>query len=1083
MFLLLFVSLFFPAFAKAAPPVLSPIGNKSVNEGSKLTITLSATDADGDALTYSASNLPSGATFTASSKQFSWTPSYTQAGTYPGVRFQVSDGTEIDYEDITITVNDIDTTPSFDRYLSGNHFAFVGELFQLKAKAYELDGDEFTYTDPSSGSLPPNATFDPNTRIFSWTPSTSDLNKNYVVTFKVCENNHPTQCSTNNITLYAMNKSSDTVDLSGYLPPVGSQIGNSCVAWGVGYYAKTFQEGKEKGWDLTDPAHQCSPTFIYGQRGMSSGMYFSDAFDILKSEGCATMDVLPNSGAAGTVVPTYDQYVNAMPMRAQSSEIIYGKSQSEFIEKIKNHLRTGDIVITGSTTFSDYYNANGENDVYYGPSNSSTSVGSHALDIVGFDDNRSYKDPQGITHTGAFKAVNSWGKTWSGDGFVWLSYHFLASYGYAYKMVDRIGYQPEIIGKVSVYHPKANSELSLLVYPALGMDDKWITYFKDGQSSTGINFAIDLTDYKNYFPLSPTNKLYFRIADYVALNTGQIKSFSVSYGGNTYSAAGLPVDIPDNDPSGVKVYIDNSQLNIPPTQPTSVIITPSSPKTTDNLTCTASGSTDADNDPITYKYTWKKNDVIQDNVNSATVSNTLTAKNEIWKCVATPNDTKQDGPSAEAQTIIQNSLPVFADIPAQQVSEGSLLAFTVSATDADNDPLVYSAVNLPAGATFDPTTKTFSWIPDFSQAGAYNIQIKANDGTAESVKDVAITVQNTNRKPALDAIPDQTVGTGENFSFQVSATDPDGDPLTFSAANLPEGATFNPTTKTFSWTPSETQVGEYPISFSVSDGTLSDIKTVKITVIIREDSSIVIISPQDGQTLTGLIILEAQLTEGVSASGIQFQLDGVSIGSEITASPYKMNYNTTQKPNGNHKIRAILRKTDGTMSYSSSINVVFSNEKIPPVILSSSPAGTVPFGTKCVVLSVTTNEEVNCRYSTSANTSYETMTQNFTKLPVVNSQYKNEVQVCGLEDAKTYKYYVKCQDISLNITPEDYFLVFTVGKAMDINKDNLLNEIDLNLLKADFLKFTGDLADARSDINGDGQVTIKDVGILMSEWR
>ena len=54
------------------PPTLDPIGNKSVNEGSLLEFTISATDPDtGDTLTYSASNLPSGATFDAGTQTFS----------------------------------------------------------------------------------------------------------------------------------------------------------------------------------------------------------------------------------------------------------------------------------------------------------------------------------------------------------------------------------------------------------------------------------------------------------------------------------------------------------------------------------------------------------------------------------------------------------------------------------------------------------------------------------------------------------------------------------------------------------------------------------------------------------------------------------------------------------------------------------------------------------------------------------------------------------------------------------------------------------------------------------------------------
>ena len=87
------------------PPVLDAIGNRSVNEGQLLTFTVTASDPDGDALTYSASNLPSGANFNTTTHVFSWTPAYGQAGSYPNVHFAVTDGSLSDSEDITITVN------------------------------------------------------------------------------------------------------------------------------------------------------------------------------------------------------------------------------------------------------------------------------------------------------------------------------------------------------------------------------------------------------------------------------------------------------------------------------------------------------------------------------------------------------------------------------------------------------------------------------------------------------------------------------------------------------------------------------------------------------------------------------------------------------------------------------------------------------------------------------------------------------------------------------------------------------------------------------------------------------------------
>ena len=87
------------------PPVLDPIGNRTVTAGSQLQFTVSASDPDDTNLTYSASNLPSGATFNASTHMFSWSPTTGQVGTYPNVHFEVNDGMLSDFEDISIIVN------------------------------------------------------------------------------------------------------------------------------------------------------------------------------------------------------------------------------------------------------------------------------------------------------------------------------------------------------------------------------------------------------------------------------------------------------------------------------------------------------------------------------------------------------------------------------------------------------------------------------------------------------------------------------------------------------------------------------------------------------------------------------------------------------------------------------------------------------------------------------------------------------------------------------------------------------------------------------------------------------------------
>ena len=96
------------------PPVLEQVGDRTINENSLLEFTVSAIDLDGDTLTYSASNVPTGAAFDPDTQTFSWTPGFDQEGTYPDVHFEVSDGELTDSENITITVNNVSLSATIE---------------------------------------------------------------------------------------------------------------------------------------------------------------------------------------------------------------------------------------------------------------------------------------------------------------------------------------------------------------------------------------------------------------------------------------------------------------------------------------------------------------------------------------------------------------------------------------------------------------------------------------------------------------------------------------------------------------------------------------------------------------------------------------------------------------------------------------------------------------------------------------------------------------------------------------------------------------------------------------------------------
>lgn len=93
-----------------------------------------------------------------------------------------------------------------------------------------------------------------------------------------------------------------------------------------------------------------------------------------------------------------------------------------------------------------------------------------------------------------------------------------------------------------------------------------------------------------------------------------------------------------------------------------------------------------------------------------------------------------------------------------------------------------------------------------------------------------------NRPPVLHPIGNKTFKEGETISFTISAIDPEGDPVTYSASNLPQGAIFDVKSSTFSWTPARGLTGIFPdIRFEASDGEYTVFED--ITLIINKLSS------------------------------------------------------------------------------------------------------------------------------------------------------------------------------------------------------------------------------------------------------
>jgi hypothetical protein len=191
--------------------------------------------------------------------------------------------------------------------------------------------------------------------------------------------------------------------------------------------------------------------------------------------------------------------------------------------------------------------------------------------------------------------------------------------------------------------------------------------------------------------------------------------------------------------------------------------------------------------------------------------------------------------------------PVVTAPATATVAENGLLTVNVTAADPDGEPLSsLTATGVPAGATFTPgpgnTSGTLSWTPDYSQAGSHSVSFAASNALSGSGT-TAITVTNTDRAPVVTAPATATVAENNLLTVNVTAADPDGDPLSsLAATGVPAGATFTPgpgnTSGTLSWTPDFTRAGSYSVSFTAGNA-LSGSGTSAITVTNTDQAPVV----------------------------------------------------------------------------------------------------------------------------------------------------------------------------------------------------------------------------------------------------
>ncbi|MEI6331349.1 MAG: putative Ig domain-containing protein [Pseudanabaena sp. ELA645] len=185
----------------------------------------------------------------------------------------------------------------------------------------------------------------------------------------------------------------------------------------------------------------------------------------------------------------------------------------------------------------------------------------------------------------------------------------------------------------------------------------------------------------------------------------------------------------------------------------------------------------------------------------------------------------QDGKGGQAlqyikvELISDNQAPVFTSIfPSTSPQANKAFQYQAKAIDPNNDTVIFSLVSAPLGASIDGSTGLITWQPTSNQIGETTFTIKASDGKGgESLQtgNLNVIAAVPNRIPVVSSTPRTSVRYGNSYSYEIAASDDDGDRLTYSLVTAPSGMTLN--NNILNWTPNGSQFGDNNVSIKVTD--------------------------------------------------------------------------------------------------------------------------------------------------------------------------------------------------------------------------------------------------------------------------
>ncbi len=285
--------------------------------------------------------------------------------------------------------------------------------------------------------------------------------------------------------------------------------------------------------------------------------------------------------------------------------------------------------------------------------------------------------------------------------------------------------------------------------------------------------------------------------------------------------------------------------------------------------------------------------------------------------------------------VTPNQAPVVVNEPPTVASVGTFYEFQLEGFDPEGDSIRYSRSAGYSARMSVSRSGLLQLFPRETDVGQFGVSIRVRDVLgAESVFSYTLNIFD-NAAPEITSVPDNTVLAGNSYSYQVVATDPESDPLSYTLLSAPSSMAID-NNGLVNWTTTQADIGIFEITLRVEDDKVgAEEQTYTLTV--EPDNTAPVITAIENQTITNVATLSVQIDASDSDDdALSYALSDAPGSASIDATG-QITWSPSATELGDFNFIVDVSDAFATTSTSFTVTVVENTDNTAPVIALSQP--------------------------------------------------------------------------------------------------------------------------------------------------